>query len=145
MLTISFRRKDVKKMHIRDVSAYEIIEKAWEGLPSEGTGGHVMVLVNIKDGNVRAVYEDTNEVVPVSEYEESIFILKAGSKSEIISDWITDEDIIDWLDIREGRTRYGLPETELHSCTLDTLHERFENKIQCRISEILKKYPHLVK
>ena len=130
-------------MHIRDVSAYDIIKEAWESLPSEGTGGHVIVLVNTKDGSVRAVHESTNEVVPVSEHEDILFTLRTGSKSEIISDWITDEDIIDWDEIQRGKSRYDLPESELYSCTLDTLHERFESKIQHRISEILKKYPHL--
>ena len=132
-------------MKINNISSYEIIEMLWQKLPNNGLGGgKVFVVVDIEDGEVYGLYEPQGTIIPKEEYEKTIFYLKAGSKEEIISNWILDEDVLDWIDIRDGRTRFGLDEDELNSCVLDVLHERFEKDILKRIEEILQKYPHLV-
>ena len=132
-------------MKISDISSYEIIEMLWEKLPDNGLGGgKVFVIVDTEDEEVFCIYEPQGTIIPKEEHEETIFILEAGSKSEIISNWILDEDIIDWEDIYKGKTRYDLSEDELYSCTVDVLHEWFEKEINKGIDEILQKYPHLV-
>ena len=130
-------------MTINDVSTFEIIEAAWKCIPRSGSGGRVFVLVDTRTGEVYPVFvpQGTSEIF--EEHEEVLLLLRAGSQSEIISDWVIDEDIIDGDDIREGRTRYDLPEEELHSCVVDTLHEWFEKDIYKRIEEIQKENPHL--
>jgi hypothetical protein len=104
----------------------------------------VYVDVDTEDGQVFSVYEPEGTIIPQQEHEETIFILVAASKAEIISNWIEDEDILDEEDIRKGKSRYYLSEAELYSCTLDVLHEWNEKEIQEKIQEILQKYPHLV-
>ena len=132
-------------MEINNISSYEIIEMLWQKLPNNGLGGgKVFAVVDTEDGEVFCIYEPQGTIIPKEEYEETIFILEAGSKSEIISNWILDEDIIDWEDINIGKTRYDLSDDELYSCTVDVLHEWFEKEINKEIEEILQKYPHLV-
>ena len=132
-------------MQINNVSSYEIIEMLWEKLPDNGLrGGKVFAVVDIEDGEIYSIYEPQGTIIPMEENEEVIFALEAGSKSDIISNWILDEHIIDWEDINIGKTRYDLPEEELFSCVLDVLHEWFEKEIKEGIEEILQKYPHLV-
>ena len=131
-------------MKLDNISSYEIIEMLWQELPNSGLGGgKVFAVVNIEDGKVYSIYEPQGTIIPKEEHEEIIFYLKAGSKAEIISDWILDEHIIDWEEINTGKTRYDLPEEELYSCTVDVLHERFEKDINKRIQELLEKYSHL--
>jgi len=131
-------------MKLRDIDAYDIIKEAWSCLPKEkAIGGRVYIEVDTEDGYVYGLYEPQGTIIPQQKHKETIFILKAGSKEEIISNWILDEDVLDWIDIRDGRTRFGLDEDELNSCVLDVLHERFEKDILKRIEEILQKYPHL--
>ena len=131
-------------MKVNNTSSYELIEMLWEKLPNNGLGGgKVFAVVDTQDGEVYSIYEPQGTVISKEEHEEIIFYLKAGSKAEIISDWILDEDIIDWEDINTGKTRY-LPEEELYSCVQDVLHEWFEKEINKGIEEILQKYPHLV-
>ena len=132
-------------MQINNVSSYEIIEMLWQKLPDNGFGGgKVFAVVDIEDGEIYSIYEPQGTIIPMEENEEVIFALEAGSKSDIISNWILDEHIIDWEDINIGKTRYDLPEEELFSCVLDVLHEWFEKEIKEGIEEILQKYPHLV-
>jgi len=132
-------------MKINNISSYEVIEMLWQKLPNNGLGGgKVFAVVDIEDGKVYSIYEPQGTIIPKEEHEETIFYLKAGSKAEIISDWILDEHIIDWEDINTGKTRYGLSEDELYSCTVDVLHKWFEKEINKGIEEILQKYPHLV-
>ena len=126
-------------MKLNDISTFEIVKAAWNALPRSGSGGRVYVCVNTKTGEVYPVFEPQGTIVPAEEHEEIIFSLRAGSQSEIISDWVVDEDILDREDILEGRTRYDLPEDELHSCVLDVLHEWYEKEIQ----EKIQKFPHL--
>ena len=130
-------------MDIRDVGTFEIIQAAWNALPRSGSGGRVYVLVDTKTGEVYPVFVSQGTSDIFEEHEEVLLLLCAGSQSEIISDWVLDEDIIDWEEIYSGRTRYDLPEDELHSCTLDVLHEWFEKEIQKNIQEIIAKNPHL--
>ena len=131
-------------MKINNISSYELIEMLWQKLPNNGLGGDkVFVIVDTDDGEIYSIYEPQGTIIPKEENEEVIFTLEASSKSEIISNWILDEDIIDWEDIYKGKTRYDLSEDELYSCTVDVLHEWFEKEINKGIEEILQKYPHL--
>ena len=131
-------------MNIKDINAYDIIKEAWSSLPKEKErAAKVYVEVDTEDGEIFSVYEPDGLIIPQQEHEETIFVLEAASKAEIISSWIVDEDVLDWIDIRDGRTRFGLDEDELNSCVLDILHERFEKDITKRIQELLQKYPHL--
>ena len=132
-------------MHIRDATPFDIIKEAWEWLPKEKErGGKVYIEVDTEDGQIFSVYEPDGLIIEQQEHEEIIFVLDAGSKSRFISDVIDDEDILSIEDIRSGKTRYDLNEEELYSCVLDVLHEWSKKEIQERISEIQKKYPHLV-
>ena len=131
-------------MKINNISSYEIIEMLWKKLPDNGLGGGKgFMVVDIEDGKVYSIYEPQDTIIPMEEHEEIILLLKAGSKEEIISNWILDEHIIDWEDINSGKTRYDLSEEELYSCVLDVLHEWNEKEINKRIEEILQKCPHL--
>ena len=131
-------------MNIKDINAYDIIKEAWSSLPKEKErAAKVYIEVDTEDGQIFSVYEPDGLIIPQQEHEETIFVLEAASKAEIISSWIVDEDVLDWIDIRDGRTRFGLDEDELNSCVLDILHERFEKDITKRIQELLQKYPHL--
>ena len=130
-------------MTINNVSTFEIVEAAWNALLRSGSGGRVFVLVDTRTGEVYPVFVPQGTSDIFEEHEEVLLFLRAGTQSEIISDWVIDEDIIDGDDIREGKTRYDLSEGELHSCVLDVLHEWFEKEIFERIEEIQKKYPHL--
>ena len=130
-------------MTINDVSTFEIVEAAWNALPRSGLAGWVFVVVNKKTGQIYAVYEPQGTNVPLQQHEEVVFMLAAGSRSEVISNLIVDEDILDWEDIRSGKTRYDLSEEELYSCVLDALHERHEDFIRGKINWILQKNPHL--
>ena len=132
-------------MQINNILSYEIIEMLWQKLPNNGLGGSkVFAVVDTEDGEVYSAYEPQGTIIPKEENEEVIFVLEAASKSEIISNWLLDEHIIDWEDINLGKTRYDLSEDELYSCTVDVLHEWFEKEINKRIEEILQKYSHLV-
>lgn len=132
-------------MNIKDINAYDIIKEAWSSLPKEKErAAKVYIEVDTEDGQIFSVYEPDGLIIPQQEHEETIFVLEAASKAEIISSWIVDEDVLDWIDIRDGRTRFGLDEDELYSCVLDVLHERFEKDINKRIQELLQKYSHLV-
>ena len=131
-------------MQINNVSSYEIIEMSWQRLPDNGFGGgKVFAVVDTENGEVYSIYEPQGTIIPKEENGEVVFTLEASSKSDIISNWILDEHIIDWEDIYKGKTRYDLAEEELHSCVLDTLHEWFEKEIEEAIQELLQKYPHL--
>ena len=132
-------------MKINNISSFEIIEMLWEKLPDSGLGGgKVFAVVDMEDGEIYSIYEPQGTIIKMEENEKVIFVLEAASKSEIISDWVLDEHIIDWDKIQRGKTRYDLPEEELYSCTVDVLHEWFEKEINKGIEEILQKYPHLV-
>lgn len=131
-------------MEINNISSYELIEMLWKKLPDNGLGGGKgFVVVDIDDGEVYSIYEPQGEIITQQTYKELIFVLAAASKSEIISDWVLDEHIIDWDEIQRGKTRYDLHEDELYSCVLDVLHEWFEKEIEEAIQELLQKYPHL--
>ena len=133
-------------MKINNTSSYEIIEMLWQRLPDNGLGGgKVFAVVDMEDGEIYSIYETQGTIIPMEENEEVIFTLEASSKSEIISDWILDEHIIDWDEIQRGKTRYDLHEDELYSCVLDVLHEWFEKEIEEAIQELLQKYPYLTK
>ena len=109
----------------------------------QGRSGKVYIEADTKDGEVFCIYEPQGEIITQQPHKELIFVLAAASKSEIISDWVLDEHIIDWDEIQRGKTRYDLPEEELYSCTVDVLHEWFEKEINKGIEEVLQKYPHL--
>ena len=131
-------------MKLDNTSSYEIIEMLWQKLPDNGLGGgKVFAVVDTENGEVFCIYEPQGTIIPKEKHEEIIFVLEAASKSEIISNWLLDEHLIDWEDINLGKTRYDLPEEELYSCTVDVLHERFEKDINKRIQELLEKYSHL--
>ena len=130
-------------MNIKNISSFEIVKAAWNALPRSGSGGRVYVVCNTKTGEVYPVFEPQGTIVPAREHEEEIFSLRAGSQSEIISDWVTDEDIFYHEDILKGRTRYDLPEKLLRSCVVEVLHERSRLEIQKKIEEIIEKFPHL--
>jgi len=130
-------------MNIRNTSTYEIVKAAWNALPRSGSGGRVYVCVNTKTGEVYPVFESQSTIVSRDQHEEEIFTLRAGSQSEIISDWVTDEDIFYDEDVLKGRTRYDLPEKLLRSCTLELLHERNRLEIQDKIEKIIEKHTHL--
>ena len=119
-------------MYIKDATPLDVIKEAWDSLPKEKErGGKVYVEVDIEDGQIFSVYEPEGTTAPQQGWEETIFVLGARSKAEIIFDWIEDE------------LRDCLSEDELYSCTLDMLHERYKEEIEERISEILQRYPHL--
>ena len=130
-------------MDIKDVSTFEIVEAAWDTLPCSGIAGWVFVVVDKQTGQIYTIYESQGTHVPVQQHEEVVFMLAAGNRSEVISNLIVDEDILDWEDIRSGKTRYDLSEEELYSCVLDALHERHEDFIRGKIDWILQGNPHL--
>ena len=91
-------------MKLDNISSYEIIEMLWERLPNNGLGGgKVFAVVDIEDGEFYSVYEPQGTIITMEENEEVIFTLEASSKSEIISDWVLDEHIIDWDEIQRVR------------------------------------------
>ena len=130
-------------MVIKDVSTYEIVKAAWNALPCSGLAGWSFVVVDKRTGQVYTIYELQGTSIPLQEHEEVIFMLAAGSRSEVISNLIVDEDILDWEDILNGKSRYDLEEQELHSCVLDALHVRHDEFIKGKIEWILEKNPHL--
>ena len=130
-------------MTINDVTTFEVVEAAWNALPCSGSGGWVFVVVDKQTGQIYTIYESQGTYVSLQRHEEVVFMLAAGSKSEVISNLVIDEDILDWEDIRKGKTRYDLEEQELYSCVLDVMHERHEDFIRGKIDWILQKTPHL--
>ena len=119
-------------MHIRNATPLDIIKEAWSSLPREKErAARVYVEVDTEDGQIFSVYEPEGTIAPQQEHEETIFMLDAGSKAEIIFDWMEDEP------------KYYLPEDKLYSCTLDVLHEWHKKEIEERIEKTLQKHPHL--
>ena len=130
-------------MDIKDVSTFEIVQAAWDALPSSGLAGWIFVVVDKRTGQVYTIYELQGTSISLQQHEEVVFMLVAGSRSEAISNLIVDEDILVWKDILNGKTRYDLDDDELYSRTLDVLHERYKEFIAGKIDWILQRNPHL--